>query len=110
MEERKCVICGKAFTSSRPAKLTCSDDCSVKRNREMTKIWYEENKSKPNDLKAAKASRAQTQINIDRESAEARKLGLTYGKLKQQQFLATAGSILNQDWAQELMNKNNRQP
>ncbi len=153
MAERKCVICGKAFASSHPGKLTCSYDCSVERNREMTNIWHEKNKgkskipktikcavcgkevrlkmyatqqkycsnkcsqrafrkrkqeakAKTRDPKVVKANRAQTQINIDRESAEAKKLGLTYGKLKQQQFLATTGSVLDQEWAQELMKRN----
>ena len=62
------------------------------------------------DHESIKECRRLSQTHISETAAKAVKAGLSYGRYREQKLLTAAGSVLNQDWAQELMKKNNRQP
>lgn len=108
-KEIKCAICGKTIEAKVANQKYCSKKCSRESKKKACKKKYEKNFSKPKTLskgeKIAKSKRVKGQINIDKNSAIARKLGMSYGEYKGAEYIKKNGSILDQPWAQELIKK-----
>jgi hypothetical protein len=77
MNTKKCVICGKEFTTNHN-QITCSVECSKERKRELNRT-YHRTYVKPKEVLP--------KANLDEEIAKANKLGISYGEYKARQFL-----------------------
>ena len=72
LREGKCVICGKSFVYNRGKKITCSEECAIKRNRIRSSEYKAEQRKKP---KVARKKKVKSNLNKDLK--EARKLGMS---------------------------------
>lgn len=100
----RCELCGQPFVKKHPREHYCSERCTLEVSGKLKK------KEPLMDHESIKQRRRLSQTHIDETADKASKAGLSYGRYKEQKMLTAAGSVLDQDWAQELMNKNNRQP
>lgn len=74
LREGKCVICGRSFMYDRGKKITCSEECAIKRNRIRSAEYKAEQRKKPKVPRKKKVK-----ANLNKDLKEARKLGLSYG-------------------------------
>ncbi len=100
----RCELCGQPFVKKHPREHYCSERCVLEVNGKLKKDKC------PMDHESIKERRRLSQTHISETAAKAVKAGLSYGKYGERELIAAAGSVLDQDWAQELMKKNNRQP
>lgn len=69
---RRCPYCGKAFETPERRKLYCSADCRRQ----------EERKKKMESQRRRKRQRAEAKCSLERDVAEAERLGMSYGQYK----------------------------
>lgn len=100
----RCELCGQPFVKNHPREHYCSERCELEVNGKLKKD------KRPMDHESIKERRRLSQTHVSETAAKAVKAGLSYGKYGEKKLLAAAGSVLDQDWVQELMKKNNRQP
>ena len=77
LREGKCVICGRSFMYDRGKKITCSEECAIKRNRIRSAEYKAEQRKKPKVQRKKKVK-----SNLNKDLKEARKLGMSYGVYK----------------------------
>lgn len=113
--ERKCLYCGKPFTTNSKQKMMCSDICKRSRNRELNSIPVDEyclvcgkvfQKSKnssrqtcSNECKKnlwSKSTRERKKANqhsLAKTEGLAREKGLHYADIQKQKTLAMVGGV-----------------
>ena len=78
-EIKKCIICGKEFTSTCKNAMMCSAECKKIRQKETEKLWHKKR------YKEIKRSEQLEKISTNSKTLEekikkANELGITYGK------------------------------
>ena len=88
---RKCVICGKKFTTDMPHRKLCSEECDHKRRLQYWKQQYE--KKKENKRKKEQWQKELAQKEITDKCIEARKQNISYGELQKRKYLESHETI-----------------
>lgn len=89
-ETRKCTVCGKEFEAHQPQTVCCSPECKYERQKELSR----ENAAKK---RMAKEEAEKKKQGFAIKTAEARRLGISYGMLQAERYLREHGRYKQND-------------
>lgn len=87
--EKNCIICGQPFIAFRSSQVCCTDKCRRKRI-EGQHALAKEKKARKEKVQEEKEIR-DIHSNIDEINAEARRKGLSYGRLQAMKYMKEKG-------------------
>ena len=87
VEIKTCVICGREFYSQTARQEVCSHDCFLEKARQRSRKYRADHKEIKKTTKPAKIDEEKRREEVEKEMAEARKKGISYGKYKAQVYM-----------------------
>lgn len=89
-ETKICIVCGKEFETNQPKTVCCSPECKYERQKELSR----ENAAKK---RMAKLEAEKKKRGFAIKTAEARRLGISYGMLQAERYLREHGRYKQND-------------